>query len=277
LVVVIRNICIGILGLLLLACGSDDVVSTSADGTIEAWLDSMNISATRDDGSGIYYYAEELNPTGVQASSGGVAAIYYTLSDLNGNVIASHQRSNGDSLIFKMGASAVYPIGIDEAVPVMRVGETYNFILPPEQAYLDLTSGAIHPNLIAHLQIELVGIHSEADLFARDIVAIDDYISDNNLNDVNANPIDPVQQFPASDISYKRLSAGSGPLPLNGDTISVDYTGRFLNGPPFGSKGTAYRVRIWRFAHANGGASIAFNSLVSGLQRKCVGDSGIYN
>lgn len=221
--------------MLLLSCSNDDSVSTSADGNIQAWLDSMNISASRDNATGIYYYADSLNPTGAQVSTGSVAAVYYTLSDLNGNVIASHQRVNGDSLIFKVGASAIYPLGADRGVTFMRVGEIYNFILPPEQAYQDLTSGAINPNLIAHLQIHVVGVHVESDLFAQDIVAIDDYITANNLNDTVANPLDRVEQFSASGISYKRLSAGSGTLPLNGDTIIVDYNGRFLDDSSFGS------------------------------------------
>lgn len=234
-VVVIRYILIAFSGILLLSCGNDDSVSTSADGNIQAWLDSTSISASRDDATGIYYYADSLNPSGTQVSSGSVAAIYYTLSDLNGNVIASHQRSNGDSLIFKVGASAVYPLGVDRGVTLMRVGEIYNFILPPEQAYQDLTSGAINPNLIAHLEIQVVGVHNESDLFAQDIVAIDDYITANNLNDTVTNPLNRVEQFSASGISYKRLSAGSGALPLNGDTIIVDYSGRFLDDSSFGS------------------------------------------
>lgn len=234
-VVVIRHIFIGLLGLLLLACGSDDAVSTSADDNIEAWLDTMNITASRDDDTGIYYYSDILNPSGASVSSGSVAAVYYTLSDLNGNVIASHQRTNGDSLIFKVGSSAVYPVGIDAVISVMRVGETYNFILPPEQAYQDLTSGAISPNLIAHLQIQLVGVHNETDLFTQESVDIQEYIDDNYLDSLELNPIDSTELFPSSGIIYKRLSAGAGALPINGDTIIVDYAGRFLDDSGFGS------------------------------------------
>lgn len=219
---------------ILFACGKDDISVTTADEQIQVWLDTMNITATRDD-SGIYYYSDVTNPSGAQATDGSVAAIYYTLSDPDGNVIASHQQSDGDSLIFKVGSSAVYPLGADFGVGLMRVGETYNFILPPSQAYQDLSSGAINPNLIAHLQIQLVGVHNENDLFAQELVDIDDYIADNNLNDVVANPVDMVEQFPASGISYKRRRAGSGTLPLNGDTIVVDYSGRFIDDTGFGS------------------------------------------
>ncbi|MEQ9467981.1 MAG: FKBP-type peptidyl-prolyl cis-trans isomerase [Ekhidna sp.] len=230
-----RSLAILILIYLISACGSDDVTTTSADEEIQAWLDTMNITASRDDNTGIYAYEEVTNPAGAPVTNGSVTAIYYILQDLNGNTIASHQRSDGDSLIFKVGANAVYPIGVDFSVTQMRVGETYHFILPPDQAYADLTSGAINPNLIANLQIELVGVHNENDLFAQEITAIDDYISDNNLNDVVANPTDPVEQFSASGISYKRQRVGTGSIPLNGDTIVVDYSGRFIDDSPFGA------------------------------------------
>ncbi len=231
----IRISTIFILLVLLISCGKDDVVITPVDDEIQAWLDTMNITASREDNTGIYYYPEVANPSGAQAASGSVVAIYYTLSDLNGNVIASHQRSNGDSLIFQLDAAAVYPIGVNTSVSLMRLGETYNFVLPPSQAYQELTSGAINHSLIALLQVELVGIHNESDLFAQELVDIDNYIASNNLNDTNANPLDPVELFSASGISYKRLSAGNGPLPLNGDTIIVDYTGRFINNTTFDS------------------------------------------
>lgn len=230
-----RFVTILILGILICSCGNDDIVRTTVDDEIQAWLDTMNITATRDDNTGIYYYADSLNPGGAQAVSGSVAAIYYTLTDPSGNVISQHQRTNGDSLICKVGASAIYPLGADFGVGLMRVGEIYNFILPPGQAYQDLSSGAIDSDLIAHLQITLAAVHNEADLIAQELVDIDNYIAANNLNDTIANPLNSVKQFPASGISFKRLQAGAGSAPLNGDTIIVDYTGRFIDDTSFGS------------------------------------------
>lgn len=234
LVVVNRYIAILFLSTLFLACSKDDVSITSSDEEIQAWLDTMSITATRDD-SGIYFYADSVNPSGTQAGGGSVAAIYYTLSDLNGNVIASHQPTDGDSLIFKVGASAIYPLGVDFGVGIMRTGEIYNFILPPSQAYRDLTSGTINPDLIAHLQIQLVGVHNENDLFARESIEIQNYIDVNYLDSLQINPLDSTVLFPGSGIVYKRRAAGAGSLLLNGDTIVVDYSGRFIDDTNFGS------------------------------------------
>lgn len=230
-----RLFSIALIGCLLASCGGDDVTRTSTDTTITNWLDAAGLTATRDDGTGIYYFADTLNPSGAAISGGDVVAIYYTLNDLQGNLIASYQAGNGDSLIFKVGASAVYPIGLDFGVKQMRVGERFHFILPPAQAYPDILSGALDPRGIYELIVEAVGVFDENDLFLQDLVDIDDYITTNNLNDTVANPLDRVEQFLASGISFKRLAAGDGPVPLNGDTIRVDYTGRFLDDASFGS------------------------------------------
>ncbi|WP_421765440.1 FKBP-type peptidyl-prolyl cis-trans isomerase [Ekhidna sp.] len=221
-----------LVGAILLSCSNDDFVATTADNEIQAWLDTTGTVATRDDATGIYYYADSVNASGTQASPGGIAAIYYTLSDLDGNVIASHQRTNGDSLLFKVGASAVYPLGADFGVSLMRVGEIYNFILPPSQGYAELTSGAIDQDLIALLQIQLVAVHNEADLFAQEIVDIQQYIDDNLLDSLNLNPTDFTVFFP-NNIAYKRRSIGTGNVPVAGDTVEVDYSGRFIDDTNF--------------------------------------------
>lgn len=221
-----------ILGAILLSCSNDDFVATTVDTEIQAWLDTTGITATRDNTTGIYYYADSINASGTQASPGNVVAIYYTLSDLDGNVLASHQRVNGDSLIFKLGVSAVYPLGADFGVNLMRVGEIYTFILPPNQGYEDLTSGAIDSDFISLLQIQLVGVFNEADLFAQERVDIQQYIDDNFLDSLSLNPVDSTVFFP-NDIGYKRKSVGVGNTPMGGDTVEVNYSGRFIDDTNF--------------------------------------------
>lgn len=218
-----------IVGVWLVSCKKDkETVASSVDGTIQAWLDTMNITATKDANTGIYTYPEISNSSGTGVSSGNIVAIFYTLKDLNGNVISSYTRSNGDSLLFKVGASAVFPVGVDYAVAQMKSGETYNFILPPNQAYASVTSGVISSNLIALLQIELVAVHTESDISASELTQIDQYITSKNLNDST------MKKFPASGIAYKRLRTGLGDRPLNGDSVQVSYSGKLINGNTFG-------------------------------------------
>lgn len=217
------------------ACGGDDPAPiTDVDLAIVARLDSLGITATRD-ASGVYIYTTASNPSGVPVASGNVAAIYYTLSDFNGGTIASYQRNNGDSLLLKQGVSAIYPVGLDIGLSLMRVGETYGLVIPPNLAYQDLTSGAIDPEMIALIEVEVVGVSAEADLFSQELTDINDFIVIQNLNDTLANPTDPVISS-ASGVSYKRTERGNGPLPINGDSIIINYTGRFLGGGNFDSR-----------------------------------------
>jgi len=230
-----QKFCVGALFIILLSCGKDDIVVTDVDITITAWLDTMNVDSATFDASGIYYYPIVENLTGTAIATESVVSIYYTLSDLNGNVIASHQNSDGDSLTLKQGVSAVYPVGLDMGLSFMREGEIYHIILPPSLGYQDLTSGAIDRNLISLFEVEVVAVQNEATVFAQELVDIDNYIFSQNLNDTITNPVNSVISY-VSGVSYKRLSKGFGPLALNGETIILSYTGTFLDNTAFDSK-----------------------------------------
>ena len=225
----------GFLLFFILSCSKDDSVVSDVDTTITTWLATMNNdSATRDD-SGVYYYATVENTTGTPVTTGSVVSIFYTLSDLEGNVIASHQRTDGDSLQLKQGVSAVFPIGLDVGLAFMNEGETFQMILPPSQAYQELTSGAIDRSLIALLEVEVVSVMDEATVFNQELLDIDNYILAENLNDTLDVPLNTVEQFP-SGLSFKRLEKGFGELGVNGETIIVNYTATFLDGTEFDAK-----------------------------------------
>lgn len=205
------------------------MVVNDNDTIISAWLDSAGVTtATRDD-NGIYYFSEVDNATGDPVAADSVIAIYYNLYTLDSTLIAQHQRADGDSLIFKKSVSAVYPVGLDIGTGYMREGETYSFIIPPNLAYSELTSGVLDETAIYWLQVEVAAILNEFNLFRQDTIDIDNYITTNKLDSLPLNPVDSTIFFP-SGIAYKRTRVGAGTLPLNGDTIVVDYNGTFLDG-----------------------------------------------
>jgi len=231
-----RKFCVGALFIIVIACSKDDVALTDIDNTIITWLETMNVDSATADASGLYYYATVENPTGIVVTAESVVSIYYTLSDLGGNVIASHQRSDGDSLVLKQGVSAVYPVGLDVGLAFMREGETFNIIIPPTLGYQDLTSGAIDPNTISLLEVEVVRVQNEVSVYAQETIDITNYIASENLNDTVANPLNSVQSF-ASGVAYKRIRKGFGPLAVNGETVILSYTASFLSNTIFDSKG----------------------------------------
>ena len=230
-----RKFCVGALLITLLACSKDDVVLTDVDTTIIAWLDTMNVDSATMDASGIYYYATVENPSGIAVTTESVVSIYYTLSDLNGNVIASHQRTDGDSLVMKQGVSAIYPVGLDLGLAFMNDGETFHIIIPPPLGYQDLTSGAIDPNTISLLEVEIVRVQNEVSVYAQELADITNYIASENLNDTVTNPLNSVISF-ASGVAYKRVAKGFGALAVNGETILLDYTATFLDNAQFDAK-----------------------------------------
>ncbi|MEP5612410.1 MAG: FKBP-type peptidyl-prolyl cis-trans isomerase [Cyclobacteriaceae bacterium] len=230
-----QKFCVGALLVIVIACSKDDVTLTDVDTTIIAWLDTMNVDSATADASGIYYYATTENPTGIAATAGSVVSIYYTLRDLSGNVIASHLRSDGDSLVLKQGVSAVYPVGLDLGLAFMREGETFNIIIPPALGYQDLTSGAIAPNMISLLEVEIARVQNEVSVYAQETADITNYITSENLNDTIANPLNSVQSF-ASGVAYKRIVKGFGPFAVNGETVILSYTASFLSNTTFDSK-----------------------------------------
>jgi len=190
-------------------------------------LDTNNIAATRDD-NGIYYYEEVANPIGSFVSSGAVLAIYYNLYNLNDELLASHQAVDGDSLLLRQGVSAVYPVGLDIGLAYMKEGETYSFIIPPELAYGQLESGALPANEAIRLQVQLIAITDENLIFTQELTEIDQYIIDNELNDLVLNPLDTVV-FISSGVRYKRLTDGVEGTPINGNLVRVEYTAAYLS------------------------------------------------
>lgn len=224
----------GVLLLSTYGCGDDDDQNTSSiDTQIQTYLNGLGIAATRDD-SGVYFYSEVSNTGGATVTSEDVVAIFYNLYDLEDNLLAAHQRP-ADSLIYQHNASAIYPIGLDQGIGSMRVGETYSFILPPDQGYSQITDGSFSPTGIYRLQVELVGVFDENALFAQELLAIDDYVAANNLNDTISNPLNRVEVF-GNGVSYKRVVEGTGDLPGAGDSIVVAYQGTFLDGSGFDSQ-----------------------------------------
>lgn len=219
-----------LIALLFLSCAKDDdvILANDTDQTIMSWLDSMNINAKRDS-SGIYYYPIDSNDLASSNKSGAIMAIYYSMTTLDGSFTSTYNRTNGDSLLFKQGASAVYPVGIDRAVELMEVGETFGFIIPHDLAYDGLGTSNILTNKNIQIEIELAAVLQENDIFQQEIEDIENYIGLNYLDSLQINPVDSVEFFPASGVFYKRTQYGIDIPPANGDTVEINYSIRTLS------------------------------------------------
>ena len=224
-------VCFLLLFITLINCNSgDEVVSTTdvTDSLIVANLASIgNDSATRAE-NGIYSYPTFLNPSGANAANA-VLSVYYTMSTLGGSVIASHQPSDGDPMVLRQGASAVYPVGLDIALAVMNEGDSYGFILPSNLAYDTLTFGIVPVNSIIEFQVDLIEVQSIEEVNVAEDSAMMDYISEALLDSLELVPLDSVEFVgPGNSIAFKRLEAGGVNMPRAGNLVSIIYEGRFL-------------------------------------------------
>lgn len=225
----------------LIGCGDSggDTTETDRDAedqaAIEQYLEDNDIVAERHE-SGIYYTIVDTVLTGAPAS-GGILSVYYSAKILDGNEYDRNTRANGDdSLKLKQGANAVFPVGLDHGLGLMREGETFRFYIPSSLAYDDYDgfTSLIPQYAIVEIEVELAAIQSEADIISEQLTAIDDYIVDNNLNDTNTNPLDAVEYITAQQIYYKRLTAGTTNDTLrNNDLATISYVGTTLAGVEF--------------------------------------------
>lgn len=223
------------------SCGGDDPEPSGPDQNaideqlIQDFLTQNSITATRGD-SGVYYYPLVENPTGnTQQISGNVLSIYYTVNVLNGQTIDQVQASTGANPVkLKQGVNAVYPVGLDIGLAVMREGETYKFLVPSSLGYGDFTFSTLIPaNAVLEFEVELVSIENEAQQLASEVSMINSYIATNQLNDTVQNPLDSVKAL-TSGIFYKRISAGAqNEFVQPGQTARITYTGTFLDDTPF--------------------------------------------
>lgn len=205
------------------ACKKDEPsVTTDQDLLISNWLEERNLTATRAE-NGIYYYRIEENAAGDQVGQGGdVLAFYYQLFDLEENLLAGFQRSDGDSLLAKTGASAFFPIGLDGLFSVMREGEKYAFLIPASAGYGEVASlNTSDGSNVVRLEVQLVGLFSESDIDAIESNRIQTFIAENDL--------DSVEIF-GSGIAYQDLILGNEEPVQNGVTLVVSYSLSHLDG-----------------------------------------------
>ncbi len=93
---------------------------------------------------------------GLQPEEGELVTIHYVGTLEDGTIIDSTRRRE-EPLTFVLAAGEVID-GMDEAVSLMRQGDTAEFIIPPELAYGDQQVGLIPPNSTLHFEIELINI-----------------------------------------------------------------------------------------------------------------------
>jgi len=215
----------GLLIMAFYACSDDDSQgSTEEQSFIETYLDENGIdySVTQE---GVYRYAINENSSG--SASGNVYGIHYTLTDLRtGSAISS--QTSGDLLQMRVGGNAIFPVGLDIGLQGIRTGETFGLIIPGSLGFQNYPATGVPDNAILHFEIEVISRQSVSQINSAEVTAIEAYINDQNLNDTNTHPVDPVVTL-GGGTYYKRRSVGEGAF-NSGDSLTISYTATTLSG-----------------------------------------------
>lgn len=240
-------------------CSDDSGESSSSDQDaedqikIEAYLAKNDTLAVAHE-SGIYYAIEDTIPTGTSISSGDILSIYYTAQVMEGSVFDQISRGEEDSLLLRHGVDAVYPVGLDIGLGLMKEGETFTFYIPSSLAYGTYSFSSLIPeNSILIIEVQVTAIHSIADIIDIQEDQIINYIAEQKLDSTiidsvfNAgtgmwvhtdttlfHPLDSVEYLIADQIFYKRLSEGVEDDTLRtNDQATISYIGTTLAGDEF--------------------------------------------
>jgi FKBP-type peptidyl-prolyl cis-trans isomerase len=220
-------ICVcGCFASLMISCGGKESVSPintySEDSTIVSYLDSLNLTYTKDT-SGIYSYIIKSNPTGKSQLEGTILSIYYDMEVLRGAKLAVHDSTKGAPIRMKQGVNAIYPIGIDRAVAYLKEGEEWGFVIPSRLAFVNYSSSLISEDAIVLIKISLEKIQDDNDVRLEDNIKIQDYSDSVKLADTVLYPLNQPKLL-SNGMIYKRLIAGSGNRkPVSGNQLSITY------------------------------------------------------
>lgn len=215
------------------------------DANIEAYLKENNIFNAKVSPEGIYYVVETLG-NGPSVNTGEFVSVHYTGKLLNGTIFDSSVE-RGEPITFKIGIGQVIQ-GWEKGIPLFKSGGKGTLYLPSSLAYGERGAGGIiPPNSPLIFDIEVIETLDNATYMDRqrelqlklqaaaeakraqqnkiDKEVIEKYVADNKLN----------VQYTTSGIAYIITQEGEGEKIQPGQTATVHYTGKLLDGTKFDS------------------------------------------
>lgn len=198
---------------------------TTDQAIIEKFLDDNNLVAEKTD-AGFYLNPIVSNPGGKVIESDEIVSLYYTLSLLDGATIHSVQAPE-QPLQILFGRGLIIPQSIEWALTEMKVGEKYEFYMPSGFSYANYSYDNLIPSFaIFKVEVEVLradNLDSQKELERQRILT---YMDEQGL-------VGSVEK--EDGLFYVQQQAGAGDPPINLQTVTVDYHGRFLDGTKFDS------------------------------------------
>ncbi len=218
---------IGFIAIFLGGCLNNDTYDTLGIlqkdvQTIQDYLSNNGIPAQMDSVSGIFYEIHK-NGAGYRPALSAVVRVHFSGYTLEGVKFIDNFSVSALEYTFGNAANTNgLTQGFDIGLSHLDEGDSATFYVPSPYGYQNNQTGSVPPNSILVYHTKFEGIKN----LALDNTAIDQYIMDHNFTA----KIDSI--YGTRFVVHK---AGSGSLPANGDYITTDYVGQFLDGTTFDS------------------------------------------
>lgn len=260
------HIIVLLLGLLVfVGCNKDDD-TVEVQGSQQVIADFLaadsTLTAVQDEATGIWYIDLDSTASGSPLEPGLVVEAFYTIRALGGVVIDLSSPQSGGPAKMLYGADAIYPIGFDQALSLMKVGDSMRFFIPAELGYGDLeVEGLIPHGAVLDVIIKIEDAITLEQQLIQEQLAIEDYININDLNDMAT---------PGTGIYIDRINElDSGALVGIGERVEITYVASFLGGSAFDA---TFGNETFTFEFGRGEA---IQGLEFGLAEMFVGESAL--
>ena len=184
---------------------------------IKTYITDHNIQAQKHS-SGFYYEVLTANASGQTLAQNDVVDFYYKISLLDGTLLQDATSGNPEQV--KLLNNAIAPIGLDEGISLMKVGEKFRFYLPSYLAYGSYSDSLFSPFSNFIVEVEVLKKEKEADIDSGQVDSIDNYVKSHYTNYL---------KFP-NGLYFIDSVSGTGKKPLNGDLVKIDFTRKYLDG-----------------------------------------------
>jgi FKBP-type peptidyl-prolyl cis-trans isomerase len=195
------------------------------DSLIQDYIKKNNITNAQKTAGGMYYVITQQG-NGAKPNPGQTVNVNYTGKLLTGKVFDSSLNPGRTPFQFVLGKGQVIK-GWDEGIGLLNAGSKATLLIPSSLAYGPggAGGGIIPANAVLTFDVELISI-AKPHTPAMDDSIIQDYMKKNNISNALKTP---------SGLYYVVTQQGTGAKPTTGQTVTVNYTGKLLDGKVFDS------------------------------------------
>lgn len=191
------------LAMMMSGCGTDSI------STLQEYFDANNI-IPQETSSGLYYSISSTG-TGAPIEGSNFVTFHYRQVNLEGNTVAN---TFGTDVPIAFAADGFIP-GLNEGLMLVGVGGQITLYIPPS-----LSGGTIIAGALIY-EIQILNVHESVEAYNDDAIAT--YLDNNDL----------IATRTSDGLYYIIDEPGEDPKPTENSTVTVNYTGYFLNGQIF--------------------------------------------